>query len=108
MGAPKKLRFFGGGDPWESRTPVCGVRGRRLDHLTNGPIVASSLPAPNRAGKLTFPVTNLRLWESLLPKTNLRLFLLRDAVSCTLKTEQCNFSNKAACIISVKVKPSGY
>ena len=26
-----------GGDPWESRTPVCGVRGRRLDHLTNGP-----------------------------------------------------------------------
>ena len=25
------------GDPWESRTPVCGVRGRRLDHLTNGP-----------------------------------------------------------------------
>ena len=28
-----------GGDPWESRTPVCGVRGRRLDHLTNGPLV---------------------------------------------------------------------
>ena len=27
----------GSGDPWESRTPVCGVRGRRLDHLTNGP-----------------------------------------------------------------------
>ena len=27
-----------GGDPWESRTPVCGVRGRRLDHLTNGPV----------------------------------------------------------------------
>ncbi len=25
------------GDPWESRTPVCGVRGRRLNHLTNGP-----------------------------------------------------------------------
>ena len=25
------------GDPWESRTPVCGVRGRRLDRLTNGP-----------------------------------------------------------------------
>ena len=24
-------------DPWESRTPVYGVRGRRLDHLTNGP-----------------------------------------------------------------------
>ena len=31
------------GDPWESRTPVCGVRGRRLDHLTNGP---SSRQAP--------------------------------------------------------------
>ena len=25
------------GDPWESRTPVWGVRGPRLDHLTNGP-----------------------------------------------------------------------
>ena len=25
------------GDPWENRTPVCGVRGRRLDRLTNGP-----------------------------------------------------------------------
>ena len=31
------------GDPWESRTPVCGVRGRRLNHLTNGP---SSSQAP--------------------------------------------------------------
>ena len=25
------------GDPYESRTRVCGVRGRRLNHLTNGP-----------------------------------------------------------------------
>ena len=25
------------GDPWESRTPVWGVRGPRLNHLTNGP-----------------------------------------------------------------------
>ena len=25
------------GDPWENRTPVCGVRGRRLSRLTNGP-----------------------------------------------------------------------
>ena len=25
------------GDPWENRTPVYGVRGRRLDRLTNGP-----------------------------------------------------------------------
>ena len=31
------------GDPWESRTPVCGVRGRRLDHLTNGPFCVASL-----------------------------------------------------------------
>ena len=37
-----------GGDPWESRTPVCGVRGRRLDHLTNGPWCAfrDSNPGP--------------------------------------------------------------
>ena len=34
------------GDPWESRTPVCGVRGRRLDHLTNGP---SSSQAPHHS-----------------------------------------------------------
>ena len=30
-----RLPLFG--DPWESRTPVWGVRGPRLDHLTNGP-----------------------------------------------------------------------
>ena len=35
---------FRRGDPWENRTPVCGVRGRRLDRLTNGPhLTASSL-----------------------------------------------------------------
>ena len=33
---PTKLFF--NGDPWENRTPVCGVRGRRLDRLTNGPL----------------------------------------------------------------------
>ena len=27
------------GDPWENRTPVCGVRGRRLNRLTNGPFL---------------------------------------------------------------------
>ena len=35
------------GDPWESRTPVCGVRGRRLDHLTNGPFCVASLGSPS-------------------------------------------------------------
>ena len=33
--------FFG--DPWENRTPVCGVRGRRLDRLTNGPHLVLTL-----------------------------------------------------------------
>ena len=28
------------GDPYESRTRVCGVRGRRLNHLTNGPYLS--------------------------------------------------------------------
>ena len=28
------------GDPWENRTPVCGVRGRCLNRLTNGPWTA--------------------------------------------------------------------
>ena len=41
---PKKT-----GDPWESRTPVCGVRGRRLDHLTNGPHMrVALLPTPSK------------------------------------------------------------
>ena len=39
--------FQGLGDPWESRTPVWGVRGPRLDHLTNGPFVPR-LPAPSK------------------------------------------------------------
>ena len=36
------------GDPWENRTPVCGVRGRRLNRLTNGPWCAfrDSNPGP--------------------------------------------------------------
>ena len=37
------------GDPWGNRTPVCGVRGRRLNRLTNGPFSAcfySIRPAP--------------------------------------------------------------
>ena len=48
------------GDPWESRTPVCGVRGRRLDHLTNGP---SSSQAPH----LALPPTDESSLASLLP-----------------------------------------
>ena len=35
------------GDPWESRTPDCGVRGRRLDHLTNGPCRRRKLRSAN-------------------------------------------------------------
>ena len=31
-----KIKF---GDPWGNRTPVCGVRGRRLNRLTNGPFL---------------------------------------------------------------------
>ena len=30
-------RFKKNVDPWENLTPVYGVRGRRLDRLTNGP-----------------------------------------------------------------------
>ena len=31
--------FFGIGDPYRIRTDVNGVRGRCLNHLTNGPLV---------------------------------------------------------------------
>ena len=34
------------GDPYESRTRVCGVRGRRLNHLTNGPFCVARVPCP--------------------------------------------------------------
>ena len=32
-------RSFKRGDPYGNRTHVCGVRGRRLNRLTNGPLV---------------------------------------------------------------------
>ena len=41
------------GDPYESRTRVCGVRGRRLNHLTNGPYVTTTLGFP--LGCITHP-----------------------------------------------------
>ena len=53
---PAANLFLFVGDPWGNRTPVCGVRGRRLNRLTNGPF----LPA------LTSPVSLSRhlLWTS--------------------------------------------
>ena len=33
------LLFKKDGDPYGNRTHVCGVRGRRLNRLTNGPLV---------------------------------------------------------------------
>ena len=43
---PNLLRFvnlfFGTGDPYRIRTDVNGVRGRCLNHLTNGPFGAPS------------------------------------------------------------------
>src|SRR5699024_1323049 len=44
------------GDPWGNRTPVCGVRGRRLNRLTNGPF-------PSRLPDM-FPAP---LWTSVAP-----------------------------------------
>ena len=35
--APEKASLFGDGDPYRIRTDVNGVRGRCLNHLTNGP-----------------------------------------------------------------------
>ena len=43
------------GDPWENRTPVCGVRGRRLDRLTNGPYLVLTLLFLNWCKKFMFP-----------------------------------------------------
>ena len=48
-----KIKF---GDPWGNRTPVCGVRGRRLNRLTNGPF-------PSRLPDM-FPAP---LWTSVAP-----------------------------------------
>ena len=38
---PEKALLFGDGDPYRIRTDVNGVRGRCLNHLTNGPCLAS-------------------------------------------------------------------
>ena len=40
-GAPEKALLFWDGDPYRIRTDVNGVRGRCLNHLTNGPCLAS-------------------------------------------------------------------
>ena len=39
--APEKASLFWDGDPYRIRTDVNGVRGRCLNHLTNGPCLAS-------------------------------------------------------------------
>ena len=38
---PEKALLFWDGDPYRIRTDVNGVRGRCLNHLTNGPCLAS-------------------------------------------------------------------
>ena len=38
---PEKASLFWDGDPYRIRTDVNGVRGRCLNHLTNGPYLAS-------------------------------------------------------------------
>ena len=38
---PEKASLFWDGDPYRIRTDVNGVRGRCLNHLTNGPCLAS-------------------------------------------------------------------
>ena len=35
-----RMSLFFSGDPWENRTPVTAVKGRCLNRLTNGPMVA--------------------------------------------------------------------
>ena len=40
-GTPEKALLFWDGDPYRIRTDVNGVRGRCLNHLTNGPYLAS-------------------------------------------------------------------
>ena len=42
---PKKALLFWDGDPYRIRTDVNGVRGRCLNHLTNGPFLASWVPS---------------------------------------------------------------
>ncbi len=42
---PLLRAHLNGGDPCGNRTHVCGVRGRRLDRLTNGPFPAFFLPS---------------------------------------------------------------
>ena len=98
------------GDPWENRTPVYGVRGRRLDRLTNGPRKKEKsrhLPIfPGRlqpsifgTTKLNYCVRNGNRWDHCVIGTgyeyaNAKAISLALGYSlffegaCTLKTEQ--------------------
>ena len=76
------------GDPRESRTPDCGVRGRRLDHLTIGPPAG----AP----------TGTRTRDTLIKSQVLYQLSYWCSFRYTFKTEQttcvseCFFSSEAS------------
>ena len=71
------------GDPWESRTPVCGVRGRRLDHLTNGPFcVAGAFQGYRRT---------LKTEQCELPASSLHSLIVRSSPRL-ISTGQLNTS----------------
>ena len=67
------------GDPYRIRTDVNGVRGRCLNHLTNGPwcTFTDSNRGPTDYESVALP-TELKV----------QVFLFKSAF-CTLKTEQC-------------------
>ena len=57
-----RVQFILSGDPCGNRTHVCGVRGRRLNRLTNGP--SSSLCQHPQNRTMQSPVSGKRLQSS--------------------------------------------
>ena len=49
INAPKRGKEKQNGDPWENRTPVFAVRGRRLSRLTKGPLWGKPVPNEDRS-----------------------------------------------------------
>jgi hypothetical protein len=71
------------GDPYESRTRVCGVRGRRLDHLTNGPSSSRTALSSRPACAARSPATSLLLF----PRDSLRW--IRSGYGDTIALPDC-------------------
>ena len=85
-----RLPAFNAGDPYRIRTDVNGVRGRCLNHLTNGPSSArTSYRSPRRMRHVSFTPSRL-----LFLAQTLRWFALRRGNGDFSLSETSAFTNE--------------